>query len=106
METIKVGKKICLEMKPISMSKTKRHKRILKLNFFDVDKIKSLKNINSVIATDKDYSYIDLIIKFCQVTFLRLNIYPKTIVPDKIIKKIKNGHIKCSIKKKHLFIDF
>jgi hypothetical protein len=100
-ETIRVGIKINLEMKPTIIRTDKNHKKILKLNFYEVDKIKNLKNITSVIAYEKislnnkenDLNHINLIIKFCEVTKLPLKIYIKNDLSNKITNKLKRHNI-------------
>jgi hypothetical protein len=96
-ETMTIGRKISLEMKPSNISSKKSYRRILKLNFYDVDKIKTLKYIRCVRVTEEDYSQIDLIIKFCEVTFLQIDLYVKYPIPDKIIKKLNRHDINYTI---------
>ena len=93
MTTIKVGIKINLEMKPVIISANTIHRRILKMNFYEVDKIKTLDYINSVIIYDDDIKYINLITKFCKVTNKPLKIYTNNELPDKIIQKISKYNI-------------
>jgi hypothetical protein len=94
MTTIKVGIKINLEMKPVIISANTIHKRILKMNFYEVDKIKTLDYINSVIVYDDDIKYINLITKFCKVTNKPLKICLTSELPEKIIHKINKYNIK------------
>jgi hypothetical protein len=93
MTSIKVGIKINLEMKPVIISANTIHKRILRMNFYEVDKIKTLDYINSVIAYDNDLTHISLIIKFCKVTKKPLKIYTNNELSDKIIQKLQNYKI-------------
>jgi len=93
MTTIKVGIKINLEMKPVIISANTIHRRILKMNFYEVDKIKTLDYINSVIIYDDDIKYINLITKFCKVTNKPLKIYTNNELSDNIIQKISKYKI-------------
>ena len=93
MTSIKVGIKINLEMKPVIITANTIHKRILKMNFYEVDKIKTLDYINSVIVYDDDIKYINLITKFCKVTKKPLKIYTNNELSDKIIQKISKYNI-------------
>ena len=97
MTSIKVGIKINLEMKPVIISANTIHKRILKMNFYEVDKIKTLDYINSVIVYDDDIKYINLITKFCKVTNKPLKIYTNNELSDKIIQKISKYNINYKI---------
>ena len=97
MTSIKVGIKINLEMKPVIISANTIHKRILKMNFYEVDKIKTLDYINSVIVYDEDIKYINLITKFCKVTNKPLKIYTNNELSDKIIQKISKYNINYKI---------
>lgn len=99
-KTIKIGKKISLEMKPpnvYSLCCKRSYRRILKLNFYDVDTITTLKYIKCVKVTEKDYCQIDLIIKFCEVTFLPIKLYASYPVPEKLKKKFERHNIKYKI---------
>ena len=93
MTSIKVGIKINLEMKPVIVSSNTIHKRILKMNFYEVDKIKTLDYINSVIIYDDDLKYINLIIKFCKITNKPLKIYTNNELSDNIIQKLSKYRI-------------
>jgi hypothetical protein len=97
MTTIKVGIKINLEMKPIMISSNTIHKRILKMNFYEVDKIKTLDYINCVVIYDDDYKYINLITKFCKITNKPLKIYTNNELSDKIIQKLSKYKIKYTL---------
>ena len=103
MEEIKVGRKINLEMKSCFNNGKRIHRKILKYNFFDVDKLRDIYKINSVIVKEKDFSQIDLIIKFCRVTFLPLKIYTNYSIPNKIIKKLEDNLIIYKICKLYSF---
>jgi hypothetical protein len=98
MITIKVGIKIKLEMIPI-ISSYIIHKRILTMNFYDIDKIKTLDYINSVLVYENDLKYINLIIRFCKVTKKPLNIYIANELSDIIIQKILTHKINYKIYK-------
>ena len=99
-KTIKVGIKINLEMKPTMIAANTIHKRILKMNFYEVDKLKTLDYINSVIMYENDIKYINLIIKFCKVTNKSLKLYIKNdnkLILNKIINKLQNYKINYKI---------
>jgi len=94
MTTKKVGIKINLEMKPVIISTNIIHKRILKMNFYDIDKIKTLDYINSVIVYQNDLKYINLITKFCKITNKPLKLYLTHDLSEKITDKLNKHNIK------------
>lgn len=99
MDKIKVGIKINLEMKPTVITNNMINRRILKMNFYQVDNIKTLDYINNVVVYDDSISYINLIIKFCKITKLPLKLYLKNDLSDKIINKLDKYKIKYIIYK-------
>jgi len=73
-EIIKINKIIYLESNnPYNFMGMLCHK-IIKLNMMDIDKLDSVKNINCVVIKDNNLSYINKIIKFCDITMLPIKI--------------------------------
>ena len=95
-DTIKVGRYILFQMKCTSKMSIQRR---LKYNFFEIDNIlPHINEIECVIVTEEDFSQMDLIVKFCQVTFIPIHIYYPKKVPLNITTILKKNNIIYEIK--------